>query len=141
MDGIEADAGEQQSIEAGKRIRRLWTERQKRQMVREAQKRGAVRQEVARRHGVHVSVLNRWCTEHRTRASGAKNAMKTARLVPVRVRRARASRTPSRQVAATIAASSKLEAIEVDFSNGRRVCVRGAVDAGILRTVLQELSQ
>ena len=141
MDGIEADRGEQQSIEAGKRIRRLWTERQKRQMVREAQKRGAVRQEVARRHGVHVSVLNRWCTEHRARASGAKREANTVRLLPVRVRTARRSRAPRQPVAATIATSTQREVIEVEFSGGRCLYIRGMVDAGILRTVLQELSQ
>ena len=136
MDGIEADGVGRQPVETSKRIRRRWTARQKRRMVREAQRPGAVIQEVAQHHGVHVSVLNRWRTEERVATSGAKKAVHKVRLLLVRVRRSRPSRTPSRPAAAT-----KLDAIEVEFPSGRRVCVRGVVDAGTLRTVLQELSQ
>ena len=141
MDGIEADGDRRQPVETSRRIRRQWTARQKRQMVREAQRPGAVKQEVAGRHGIHVSVLNRWRTEHRVGASGTKKAANTVRLLPVRVRRPRPSRRPSRPIEATIAGATKLGTIEVELSSGRRVCVRGVVDAGALRTVLQELSQ
>ena len=141
MDGSEADGGTRQPVDMGKRIRRQWTARQKRQMVREAQRPGAVIQEVAQRHRVHVSVLTRWRREHRAAASGAEKAVSTVRLLPVRVRRARPLRTPGRPVKATIAASTKLDGIEVEFPSSRRVCIRGVVDAGTLRTVLQELSQ
>ena len=141
MDGIEADGGGRQPVETGKRIRRQWTARQKRQIVREAQRPGAVIQEVAQHHGVHVSVLNRWRTEERVAASGAKKAVNAVRLLPVRVRRARPSRAPRQPVAAKIATSTQRDAIEIDFSGGRRLYVRGMVDAAILRTVLQELSQ
>ena len=141
MDGIEADGGGRQPVETGKRIRRQWTARQKRQIVREAQRPGAVIQEVAQHHGVHVSVLNRWRTEERVAASGAKKAVNAVRLLPVRVRRARPSRAPRQRVAAKIATSTQRDAIEIDFSGGRRLYVRGMVDAAILRTVLQELSQ
>ena len=136
MDGMEA--GGRQPVETGKRTRRQWTTTQKRQMVREVQRPGAVIQEVARHHGVHVSVLNRWRMEERAAASGAKKA---ARLLPVRVRRARPSRAPRQPVAATIATSTQRDVIEVEFSGGRRLYVRGMVDGAILRTVLQELSQ
>ena len=141
MDGSETDAGGRQPVETSNRIRRQWTAREKRRMVREAQRPGAVIQEVAKHHGVHVSVLNRWRTEQRVAASGAKKAVNTVRLLPVRVRRARASRAPGQPVAATIATSTQRDAIEVEFSAGRRLTVRGIVDAAILRTVLQELSQ
>jgi transposase-like protein len=117
------DAG-RQPVERGKRIRRQWTARQKRQMVREAQTTGSVIQAVAQHHGVHVSVLNRWSTEQRVAASGAKKAVNTVRLLPVRVCRARPSRTPSRPLLATIAP----DAIEVESSSGRCVYVRGVVD-------------
>ena len=141
MDGIEADGGERQTREAGKRPRRQWTASEKRQIVREAQRPGAVKQEVARRHGVHVSLLNRWRTEQRPGASVRKKEVNAARLLPVRVHRSRRSGGSSRLAAATIAGISTLEVIEVEFSSGQRVCVRGVVDAGTLRTVLQELSQ
>lgn len=137
MEGIEADGGGQQAVAAGKRIRRQWTESVKRRIVREAQKPGAVKQEVAARHGVHVSVLNRWRTEQRVAASSAKKAV---RLLPVRVRRLRPPRRPSQPVAATIAVTPKLNTIEVELSSGGRVYVRGVVDPLMLRAVLQELS-
>ena len=141
MDGIEADGGGRQPVETGKRTRRRWTARQKRQMVREAQRPGAVIQEVAQHHGVHVSVLSRWRTEQRVAASGAKKAVNTVRLLPVRVRRTRPSRASRQPIAATVATSTQRDAIEVEFCGGRRLTVSGIVDGAILRTVLQELSQ
>jgi transposase len=115
MDESETDGDGRQSIEAGKRIRRQWTARQKHRIVREAQRPGAVIQEVAQHHGVHVSVLNRWRTEQRVAASGAKKASNTVRLLPVRVRRARPPRAPRQPVPATIATSTQRDAIEVEF--------------------------
>ena len=142
MDGSEADGGGRGPVETSKRVRRQWTGRQKRQIVREAQRPGAVIQEVAQQHGVHVSVLSRWRTEQRARTSGAKKSVNAVRLLPVRVCRVRPpSRRSSRPVASSIAAATQHEAIEVEFPSGRRVCVRGVVDPGTLRTVLQELSQ
>jgi hypothetical protein len=38
-------------------------------------------------------------------------------------------------------AANRDESIEVAFSSGQRVTIRGVVDGGVLRTVLQELSQ
>lgn len=139
MDGVEANGEVRQSAAPGKRTRRQWTGADKRRIVREAQRPGAVRQEVARHHGVHVSVLDRWCTEQLIR--GAKKGGSTARLLPVRVRKARRSRAARRPVGARIAAVSAVDVIEVEFPTGRRLTVRGMVDGGLLRTVLQELSQ
>lgn len=62
MDGIGASSEGRVAIDQGKRIRRHWTTDIKRRIVREAEKAGAVKQQVAARHGVHVSVLNRWRT-------------------------------------------------------------------------------
>jgi transposase len=139
MDGIEANGEGRQSAGPGKRTRRQWTAGDKRRIVREAQRPGAVRQEVAQRHGVHLSVLNRWRTEQRIRASGAKKEVSTARLLPVRVRKARSSRAASRPVGTTIAAVT--DVIEVEFPTGQRLRVRGVVDGGLLRSALQELSR
>lgn len=141
MDGIEANGEGRQSAEPGKRTRRQWTAGDKRRIVREAQRPGAVRQEVAQRHGVHMSVLNRWRTEQLNRASAAKKEVSTARLLSVRVRKARSSRAASRPVGATVAAVTVVDVIEVEFPAGQRLTVRGVVDGGLLRTVLQELSQ
>jgi len=139
MDGVEANGEGRQSTEPGKRIRRQWTAGDKRRIVREAQRPGAVRQEVAQRHGVHVSVLNRWRTEQRVKASGAKKAVSTARLLPVRVRKTHPSRAASRPAGTLIAAVA--DVIEVEFPAGQRLRVRGVVDGGLLRSVLQELSR
>jgi transposase len=136
MVGVEANGEGRQSGEPGKRTRRQRTAGDKRRIVREAQRPGTVRQEVAQRHGGHVSVLNRWRTEQLIRASSAKKAVSTARLLPVRP-----SRAASRPVGTTIAAVSAVNVIEVEFPAGRRLAVRGVVDGGLLRTVAQELSQ
>ena len=103
MDGIEVHGEGRQAAEPGKRTRRLWTAEEKRRIVREAQRPGAVRQKVAQRHGVHVSVLNRWRTEQLSRASVTKKTVRRVRLLPVQVRKSQPSRGPSRPIPGTIA--------------------------------------
>jgi transposase len=140
MDGAEANGDGLQSAETGKRIRRQWTAEDKRRIVREAERPGAVRQQVAQRHGVHVSVVNRWRAELRIAGSGAKKKVRTVRLLPVQVRKSRPSRAASRPIRTTIAVSES-DVIEVAFPAGQRITVRGTVDGVLLRTVLQELSR
>jgi len=108
----------------------------KRRVVREAERPGAVRQLVARHHGVHVSVLNRWRSELRIGASGGKKVVRTARLLPVQVRKTRPARAASRPVS-----EPADDLIEAAFPAGPRVTVRGVVDGTLLRTVLQELAR
>ena len=140
MDGIEVEGDGRQVAEPGKRTRRLWTAEDKRRIVREAQRPGAVKQEVAKRHGVHVSVLNRWRTEQLSRAPAAKKTVRRARLLPVQVRKSPPSRGASRRIPAMIAAAG-VGIMEVGFPAGQRLTVRGVVDGGLLRTVLEELSR
>jgi transposase len=140
MDGIEANGEDRQTADQGKRIRRQWTTGDKRRIVREAERPGAVRQQVAQRHGVHVSVLNRWRTELRIGASGGKKTVRRARLLPVQVSKTQASRAASRPVHSTMAVTAG-NLIEVAFPAGQRVSVRGVVDGALLRTVLQELAR
>jgi transposase len=135
MDGIEAN-GEDQPADNSKRTRRQWTIQEKRRIVREASKPGALRQQVAQRHGVHVSVLNRWRTELRIGASSGKKVARAARLLPVLVRKTRPARAASRSVAVPAG-----DLIEVAFPAGQRVTVRGVVDGALLRTVLEELAR
>jgi hypothetical protein len=110
--------------------------------VQQAQRSGAVLQEIAQRHGLHPSLLTRWRAEHRIGMLGKEAVSHEARLLPVQVRR---SSRPSVEFAGRVPggeSSAKLGgAIEVEFSAGQRLCIRGAVDAQTLRTVLQELSQ
>jgi transposase len=140
MDGIEVHDEGRQAAEPSKRTRRLWTADEKRRIVREAQRPGAVRQEVAQRHGVHVSVLNRWRTEQLSRTAVAKKAVKPARLLPVRVGKSQPSRESSRLIPGSIA-GTEVGVMEVGFPTGERLTVRGVVDGGLLRTVLEELSR
>jgi transposase len=136
MDGVEVNGEGRQTADHGKRIRRQWTTADKRRIVREAERPGAVRQQVAQRHGVHMSVLNRWRTELRTGASGGKKGIRTVRLLPVQVRKTRPARAASRSVAVPAG-----DIIEVAFPAGQRLTVRGVVDGALLRTVLQELAR
>jgi transposase len=140
MDGIEAEGGGRQAAEPGKRTRRLWTTEDKRRIVREAQRPGAVRQEVAQRHGVHVSVMNRWRTEQLSKAAVAKTTVSRLRLLPVQVGKSRPSRGASRPIPPTIA-GTEVGIMEVGFPDGQRLTVRGVVDGGLLRTVIEELSR
>jgi transposase len=135
MDGTEAK-GEDRPADDGKRTRRQWTRADKRRIVREAERPGAVRQLVAQHHGVHVSVLNRWRTELRVGASGGKKGARTAQLLEVQVRKMRSARAASGSVAVPA-----VDLIEVAFPAGQRVTVRGVVDGALLRTVLQELAR
>jgi transposase len=139
MDGIEVQGGGRHAVESGKRIRRVWTAEEKRRIVRESQERGAVRLEIAQRHGVHVSVLNRWRTEQH-RAAVAKKTSSRVRLLPVQVRKSPPSRSSSRPIPAAIAGTD-VGIMEVGFPAGQLLTVRGVVDGGLLRTVLEQLSR
>jgi len=139
MDGIEVEGDRRQAAEPGKRTRRLWTSEEKRRIVREAQRPGAVRQEIAQRHGVHVSVMNRWRTEQLSKAAVAKTVSRV-RLLPVQVGKSPSSRGASRPIPPTIA-GTEVGIMEVGFPAGQRLTVRGVVDGGLLRTVLEELSR
>jgi len=142
MDGINTSDGHETPAEDGKRTRRHWTTEIKRQIVREAAQPGAVRQQVALRHGVNVSVVNRWRRELGVVAARprAQKTVRKVRLLPVRVSRSPPPRATNRPVPGMMAANRD-ESIEVAFSSGQRVTIRGVVDGGVLRTVLQELSQ
>ena len=139
MDGIEASSEGGVAANQGRRIRRHWTTEIKRRIVREAEKPGAVKQEVAERHGVHVSVLNRWRTELPSGSSVAKKTARRAPLVPVRVSKTHTSPLQSRPFAATTGMVGS-DMMEVAFPAGQRVAIRGVVNGDVLRTVLQELS-
>ena len=140
MDGIEVQGEGRQAIESDKRIRRVWTAEEKRLIVRESQRPGAVRRQIAQRHGVHLSVVNRWRTEQLRGAAVAKKTSSRVRLLPVQVGKSPPSRSSSRPIRAAIAGTD-VGIMEVGFPAGTRLTVRGVVDGGLLRTVLEELSR
>ena len=96
--------------------------------------------EVARRHGAHMSMVKRWRAQYLAGEFGAHSPMSGgARLVPIRVTGdgPRSSR-PAPEAAPAVSTAG---AIEVQLASGQQVCIRGTVDAGMLRTVLEELSR
>jgi len=109
-------------------------------VVQELERSGAAVSEVARRHGAHTSMLTRWRAQYRARQLGTDGAASAAAcLVPVRVMRD--TPRPLRTAREPALAVSTAGAIEVQLASGQQVCIRGTVDAGMLRTVLEELSR
>jgi transposase len=143
MDADRTDDAELTIEEPGKKTRRKWTAAEKRQIAQQALRRGAVLQEVAQRHGIHPSLLYTWRRQYRAGSAAIRRtAPSRTMLLPVKVRR---STAPRGQQPAPVSSSTETMrqpgAIEVEFRGGRRLCVRGVVDVGTLRTVMQELSQ
>ena len=109
-------------------------------IVQELERTGAAVTEVAQRHGAHTSMLTRWRRQYRAGQLGTEGAASAAAcLVPVRVMRdAPRPWRPAREPAPAVSATG---AIEVQLASGQQVCIRGRVDAGMLRTVLEELAR
>ena len=139
MDGEQAAAGAERVHESAIRRRRKWSVGEKAKIVREAQRPGAMLQEVAQRHGLHPSLLTRWRAQGRVVKKEA--ARGEARLLPVTV--ARRPRSESRLVKPDSMRdpASTSGCIDVEFSAGWRVHIQGMVDAHTLRTLLQELAR
>ncbi|MDE2049786.1 MAG: transposase [Gammaproteobacteria bacterium] len=140
MARINTEGGERRVGAAGKRGRRKWPVGEKVRIVQEVERTGAAVSEIARRHGAHTSMLTRWRAQYRAGQLGTNGAASAAAcLVPVRMMRdtPRLSR-PAREPAPAISAAG---AIEVRLASGQQVCIRGTVDAGMLRAVLEELSR
>ena len=108
--------------EAGKRAtRRRWPEALKRRIVGESLVPGASASVIARRYDVNANQLFRWRREYEAAGPGAGPAM-----VPVAV-------WPSSPAAGCGGT------IEIELVGGVRVRISGAVDASVLRQVLEQL--
>jgi transposase len=143
MDADRTEGAQQAIEEPVKRTRRKRTAVEKRQIVQQALRRGAVLHEVARRHGIHPSLLYKWRRQYGAGSVAPKRVARSrAMLLPVKVRRSTAPRglQPAPMTTST-ETTRQPGAIEVEFCGGRRLCVRGVVDVGTLRLVMQELSQ
>ena len=140
MARIQAGGGERRVAAAGRLGRRKWSVAEKVRVVRELERSGAAVSEVARRHGAHMSMVKRWRGQYRAGEFGVPRPMSGgARLVPIRVTGdgPRSSR-PAPEAAPALSTAG---VIEVQLASGQQVCIRGMVDAGMLRTVLEELSR
>jgi len=108
--------------EAGRRAaRRRWPEALKRRIVGESLAPGASASVVARRYDVNANQLFKWRRQYEAAGSGAGPAM-----VPVAV-------WPSSPAAACGGT------IEIDLAGGVRVRISGAVEAAVVRQVLEQL--
>lgn len=124
---------------SGTRARRQWSAAQKLEIIQESEKAGVVKLEVCRRHGLHPSLVTKWRQQHRAGLLyGGGRAGAAAQLLPVRVRSRPA---PQARGADAALGTMRSGSIEVEFSAGQRLCIRGVVDGGMLRTVLEELAR
>jgi transposase-like protein len=136
--GTSADAVMTDKLGRRSGPRRRYTMAEKRSMVEETQLHGASVPEVAQRHGINPNLLSIWRRLHRQGLPDEKGAAQGA-LLPVRV--STPTVLPSERAAAPKAAekSSGVQ-IEVEFSGGQRLRIRGAVDRALLRDLVSALS-
>jgi transposase len=139
MDGEQATAGAEHVHESAVRRRRTWSAGEKAKIVREAQRPGAMLQEVAQRHGLHPSLLTRWRAQGRVVKK--KAARPEARLLPVTVERRPRSESGLPRPDGMRDPASTSGCIDVEFAAGWRVHIQGVVDVHTLRALLQELAR
>jgi len=119
---------ERVEIVAGKERRRRWGDEERRRLVAEAFRPGAVVAHVARRHGVAESCFYAWRKRYASTAGDGQ------RLIPVMVADAPAP-VPSRQATA---ASSSMAAV-VTLPDGTRVEIAGGYPRATLRALIAAL--
>lgn len=118
--------------------RRRYTMAEKRSMVEETQLHGASVPEVAQRHGINPNLLSIWRRLHRQGLLDEKEAGQGA-LLPVKV--STPTVLPSGRAATPKSAGMNSDVqIEVEFSGGQRLRIRGAVDRTLLRDLVSVLS-
>lgn len=115
----------------GRERRRRFTDEEKLRLVEDAFRPGATATEVARRHGVDVSLLYRW----RRQFFGSQPRLPAFLPVTVATDAAAPSEpTPPVPMLAT-------GRIEVEFATGACVRLTGSVDPGMVATVIAALSR
>jgi len=119
--------------------RRRWSRVQKRAIVAEIDVDGASLSEVARRHGIHASLLFRWRKELGSvfaAPSGSAEptaGLATPRFLPVML--------PAPAVQAPTQESANTGAIEIVLGGGRRVRVGADVDTEALTRIIDALER
>ena len=120
------------TVLSGPERRRRWTTAEKSRLVEETLAPGAIITEVARRHGVHPNLLHSWRRQARTDV--------LARAVEDKRKSAGGARFAAVTIAqeAPVLPSSVAPAgtIEMEFANGSRMRVTGAVDPATLGAAL-----
>jgi transposase len=110
--------------------RRHWPEAEKRRMVAEVGVDGRSLSDVARRHGVHPTVLGRWRARYGERADVPISATPT--FVPVTVAAPVAMPEPPLKAED----GGRARVIEVILSNGRRLIVADGIAPARLRVLI-----
>ena len=122
--------------------RRRWTEDQKLRLVEETFAAGSSISRVARKYGVHTSVLFRWRRQLAGPTSGhGSAAIKAATFAPVQIVPEQLQLPPPAPDPApsTAVGPSTSGLIEIKLANGHRIRVDRDVDADALRRVLSVL--
>jgi transposase len=136
---VERSAGSQAQA-SGKGSRRRHSMQHKLRVVRESLEPGVSTREVARRHGLHESLVGVWRRrygqEGLQQAAGGAAAVK---LLPVHLP-VQAPDQATQAHTSVIARSAGAGAIHIEFSQGHRLSVRGEVCASTLSALIRELS-
>jgi transposase len=136
---MSAEAGATDTLGRRSGPRRRYTIVEKRSMVEETQVRGASVPEVAQRHGVNANLLSVWRRLYRLGSLNDERSGKVPALLPVKV--STPTVLPSERVSAPKSLERKAVVhIEVEFTGGQRLHIRGPVDRLILRDLIRALS-
>jgi transposase len=115
------------------KVRRRWSDAEKRRIVAETDAPGASVSVVARRHDVNANLVFTWRRQYRDGLLGEAGG--ATAIVPVRVGTAPTGERSSRAAPAP----ARPGLIEIALPDGRCVRVDREVDAGALRRVLEAL--
>ena len=122
--------------------RRKYSITEKRAMVEETQRRGASVSEVAQRHGVNANMLFSWRRLYQRGLLQEADSSNTPALLPVKVSTPTllpGERTTRKERG--VAQAPDAGAIEIEFSGGPRLQIRGPVDQTLLLQILAALSR
>ncbi len=121
--------------------RRSWSREQKLAIVAEVEVPGASLSQVARRHGVHASLLFRWRRDLRAKASAADNGAPASDLLPI----PRAARAPAQRFVPVMLpppeapSPAKPSTIEIEIAGGRTVRAGADFDTAALVRIIAAL--
>jgi transposase len=133
------------TVLSGRERRRRWTTAEKLRIVAESHAPGAIANDVARRYDIHPHQLHKWRQEWRRGRLGPALGPQGAggsepEFVPVAMSLAAIGRTPSKNAAIAAKPASigspAAGTIEMEFANGSRMRVTGAVDSAMLAAAL-----
>lgn len=110
--------------------RRRWTKAQKRSILAEVDAPGGSVSEVARRHGLHTSLLFRWRRDLGTKPAPPSSSGPPPAFVPLTLAALSPAAPPS---------PARADVIEIVLTSGRIVRVGSAIDVSALRRLLDAL--